>query len=148
MVLKNSSSPCEYELMYITWSGIEYDRDKLIQFVQRYKDISKAKKQPELTSELIILDSILEKHNIANLQKLLDNEPQYTRWAIIERFARKATTELMLEGKYTKETFDIISNLPLKDYKLIVKRAKELVKTITETTAEVETDMSVIPGVK
>lgn len=148
MVLKNSSSPCEYELKYVLWSGIEYDRDKLVKFIERYEHLLKSKKSNHTTAELAILDSILEEHNTANLQKLLDNEPQYSRWAKIEKFARLATVELMLKGKYSKKTFTVISNLPLEDYKLIVRRAKELMKTINETTAEVEANLSTIPGVK
>ena len=53
-----------------------------------------------------------------------------------------------MDGKYSKHTFEIISNLPIVDYKLIIRRSKELINIINETIAEAEMDTSKIPGVK
>jgi hypothetical protein len=79
---------------------------------------------------------------------LLQNDIEYCRWATIEKFSRKGAIEILLEGKYSKETFNIISNLPTVDFKLIMKRAKELITTINETVNDSEMDMSKTPGVK
>ena len=79
---------------------------------------------------------------------MLRNDPDYSRWAIIEKFSRMAAIDIMLKGKYSEETFSIISNLPTIDFKLIIKRTKELIKTINETITESDMDISKIPGVK
>jgi hypothetical protein len=94
------------------------------------------------------MENILKKQNNENLQKLLNNDSDYSRWATVEKFSRKAAVEILLEGRYSKETFSIISNLPVVDFKLVMKRTKELIKTINETITESEMDTSKISGVK
>lgn len=138
----------EYELKHIVWEGIEYDKDKLVKFVDRYKELSSSRKNDIRKEELRIMDEILKSHNQENLQKLLNNDLEYSRWATIEKYSRIAAVEIVLDGKYSKKTFKIISNLPLTDYKLVIKRTKELVKILQEVTTETEQDTSKIPGVK
>lgn len=138
----------EYELKHIVWEGIEYDKDKLVKFVDRYKELSSSRKNDIRKEELRIMDEILKSHNQENLQKLLNNDLEYSRWATIEKYSRIAAVEIVLDGKYSKKTFKTISNLPLTDYKLVIKRTKELVKIIQEVTTETEQDTSKIPGVK
>jgi hypothetical protein len=143
---KNFSS--EYELKHIVWVGIEYDRERLINFFDRYQQLKFIPKTNDSQEELRIMEEILKSHNFENLQKLLQNDTEYCRWATIEKFSRKGAIEILLEGKYSKETFNIISNLPTVDFKLIMKRAKELITTINETVNDSEMDMSKTPGVK
>ena len=138
----------EYELKNIVWVGIEYNKEKLIQFVTRYEQLKSIPKTNSSKEEIRIMDDILKSHNTDNLQKLLQNDLEYSRWATIERLARKVSTEVLLDGKYSKHTFEIISNLPIVDYKLIIRRSKELINIINETIAEAEMDTSKIPGVK
>lgn len=140
--------PSEYELTHVTWKGIDYDKDKLIDFVERYNFLKKNKKKEDAKAELDILDKIAHSHGIKKLNKLLSNDESYSRWALIEKLARKATSEVLIQGKYSKETFEVISNLPIADYKLIIRRSKDLIKIINETIAEAEMDTSIIPGVK
>jgi len=139
--------PSEYELKHIVWEGIEYDKDKLVKFIDEYNELkeSKGKYRKELFR---IMDDILKSHNKENLKKLLNNDYEYSRWATIEKYSRIASSEIVLDGKYSKKTFKIISNLPLSDYKLVIKRTKELVKILQEVTTETEQDTSKIPGVK
>jgi hypothetical protein len=148
--MKMSYNPfrSEYELKHIVWEGIEYDKDKLVKFVDRYKELSSSRKNDIRKEELRIMDEILKSHNQENLQKLLNNDLEYSRWATIEKYSRIAAVDVVLDGKYSKKTFKIISNLPLTDYKLVIKRTKELVKIIQEVTTETEQDTSKIPGVK
>lgn len=138
----------EYELKHIVWEGIEYDKDKLVKFVDRYNELSSSRKNTIRKEELRIMDEILKSHNQENLKKLLNNDLEYSRWATIEKYSRIAAVEIVLDGKYSKKTFKIISNLPLSDYKLVIKRTKELVKILQEVTTETEQDTSKIPGVK
>lgn len=143
---KNFSS--EYELKHIVWVGIEYDREKLINFFDRYQTLKFIPKTNDSQEEFRIMDEILKSHNYENLQKFLQNDFDYCRWATIEKLSRRGAVEILLDGKYSKETFNIISNLPTFDFKLIMKRAKELIMTINETVNDSEMDMSKTPGVK
>jgi hypothetical protein len=138
----------EYELKNIVWVGIEYDKKKLIRFVEKYQYLKTLDETDEIKEEIQIMDSILKSHNSDNLQKLLQNDLEYSRWATIEKLARKVAIEVLLDGKYHNHTFETISNLPISDYKLIIRRSKELINIINETIAEAEMDTSKIPGVK
>lgn len=138
----------EYELNHIVWSGIEYDKEKLINFIDRYNQLKHTPKTNDSIEEVSIMENILKKQDNENLQKLLNNDSDYSRWATVEKFSRRAAVEILLEGRYSKETFSIISNLPVVDFKLVMKRTKELIKTINETITESEMDTSKISGVK
>ena len=148
MQLSYKESASEYELKNIVWNGIEYDKKKLIRFIQKYEYLKTLDDNDEVKEEIQIMDEILQSHNSDNLQKLLQNDLEYSRWATIEKLARKVAIEILLDNKYHNRTFEIISNLPIVDYKLIIRRSKELIKIINETTTEAEMDTSKIPGVK
>jgi hypothetical protein len=148
MQLGYKQSMSEYELKNIIWNGIEYDKKKLIRFVEKYQYLKTLDETDEIKEEIQIMDSILKSHNSDNLQKLLQNDLEYSRWATIEKLARKVAIEVLLDGKYHNHTFETISNLPIVDYKLIIRRSKELINIINETIAEAEMDTSKIPGVK
>ena len=138
----------EYELKHIVWVGIEYDKEKLISFFDRYQQLKLIPKTYDSQEELEIMENILKSHNAENLQKLQQNDFEYCRWATIEKLSRLAAVEILLEGRYSKDTFTTITNLPVADFKLIMKRAKELIKTISDTITESDMDTSKIPGVK
>jgi hypothetical protein len=140
--------PSEYILQNVVWNGIEYDKHKLISFIKRYEELKTPFASKEEREELKILDKILSTHNVSNLEKLLNNDEEYSRWATIEKWARVASIEILLEQKYSKDTFTVISNLPIADYKLVIRRCKELVRIISDVTTEAEADTSTIPGVK
>jgi hypothetical protein len=143
---KNFSS--EYELKHIVWVGIEYDKEKLVSFFDRYQQLKLIPKTYDSQEELEIMENILKSHNAENLQKLQQNDFEYCRLATIEKLSRLAAVEILLEGRYSKDTFTTITNLPVADFKLIMKRAKELIKTISDTITESDMDTSKIPGVK
>ena len=143
---KNFSS--EYELKHIVWVGIEYDKEKLISFFDRYQQLKLIPKTHDSQEELEIMENILKSHNSENLQKLQQNDFEYSRWATIEKLSRTAAVEILLDGRYSKETFTTVSNLPVNDFKLIMKRTKELIRIINETITESDADTSAIPGVK
>lgn len=138
----------EYELKNIVWVGIEYDKEKLINFFDRFQKLKLIPKTHDSQEELEIMENILKSHNLENLEKLQQNDFEYSRWANIEKLSRLASIEILLEGRYSKETFTTISNLPVNDFKLVMKRTKELIKTINDTITESDVDTSKIPGVK
>jgi hypothetical protein len=138
----------EYELKHIVWVGIEYDKEKLISFFDRYQQLKLIPKTHDSQEELEIMEDILKSHNPENLQKLQQNDFEYCRWATIEKFSRSAAVEILLDGKYSKNTFSTVSNLPVNDFKLVMKRTKELIRIINDTITESDVDTSKIPGVK
>lgn len=147
--MKLQNYPSIYELKYRLWQGIEYDRSKLIRFLDR---IDKLKSKFKLNSlekqEYNTLKEIYNSHNKDNLDKLVKNDPAYCRWAFIELWARKASIEILTQGKYSQETFSVISNIPVSDYKVLIKRTQELTRLATEISTATQTDNSTIPGVK
>jgi hypothetical protein len=140
--------PSLYELKNIKWVDIEYNKEKLIEFVNQYEQLKSPFVSKSEKEELKMMDNILSEYNTSNLEKLLNNDFEYSRWATIEKWARIASVEILLNQKYSKETFLTISNLPLSDYKLVIRRCKELVRIISDVTTEAEADTSTIPGVK
>jgi hypothetical protein len=143
---KNFSS--EYELKHIVWVGIEYDKEKLISFFDRYQQLKLIPKTHDSQEELEIMENILKSHNPENLRKLQQNDFDYCRWATIEKLSKMAAVEILLDGRYSKDTFLTASNLPVNDFKLVMKRTKELIKIINDTITESDVDTSKIPGVK
>jgi hypothetical protein len=138
----------EYELKNIVWVGIEYDKEKLISFFDRYQQLKLIPKTHDSQEELEIMENILKSHNPDNLLKLQQNDFEYCRWATIEKLSRLAAVQILLDGRYSKETFSTASNLPINDFKLMMKRTKELIKTINDTIIESDVDTSKIPGIK
>jgi hypothetical protein len=140
--------PSLYELKNIKWVDIEYNKEKLIEFVNQYEGLKSPFASKSEKEELKMMDGVLSECNTSNLEKLLNNDFEYSRWATIEKWARIASVEILLNQKYSKETFLTISNLPISDYKLVIRRCKELVRIISDVTTEAEADTSTIPGVK
>jgi hypothetical protein len=141
---KRANVPSSYELINVKWVGIEYDKEKLVDFLKTYESLNPNNDIEELET----MNEILKSHSTINLQKLLDNDKEYSRWATIEKLSRIASVEILLNQQYSKDTFIKFSNLPISDYKLVVRRTKELVNSITDITAEAEADTSKVPGVK
>lgn len=148
MNIEYITHPSEYELKNIVWIGIEYDKEKLIKFLDRLKELKSLPKTNKIKDEIRIMEEIFNLYKTKDLQKLAQNDLEYSRWATIEKYSRKVSTDILLEGKYSKEIFNIISNLPLSDFKLIMKRSQELIKVINNAIMDSDVDTSKIPGVK
>ena len=54
----------EYELKHIVWVGIEYDKEKLISFIERYNQLKSIPKTNDSTEEINIMESILKSHGM------------------------------------------------------------------------------------
>ncbi len=52
----------------------------------------------------------------------------------------------MIEGKYSIETLNTITQFPLADYQLTVKRIQELVNVITDITSQAASVASGVAG--
>lgn len=139
MKLEYKAYQSEYEMKYVTWVGLDYNRDKLIKFVNYYNDVSvKSETDIHKKEELILLNNILSEYDIDKLEKLLHNDETVSRMALIEKWARTAALEKLLNKTYSKDTYEVISNLPLSDYQLTIKRINELINIVNSTTYQTE----------
>lgn len=129
--------PSEYELRYVMFPNIGFDKQQLLEFLEYRK-----KAKGEL---LETLDKILSEYPKDKLIKLLNNDPDVSRMSTIEKYARMAAKDILLTGKYRPETFEIVTNLPLSDYQLLMKRSKEIIEQIQSLGVQEESSKS-IPG--
>jgi hypothetical protein len=147
MNLEYKNFPSKYELLHITWKGIEFDREQLIKFIKRIKllkFLSIFSKQHK--EELIILNEIYNLYDKRRINGLLNNESNISKWAIIEKWSRIAAVDLLLTGTYSRNTFTTISNFPVQDYQLTIKRIEELVDTGKNLTYQKDKISDNIPG--
>jgi protein gp37 len=64
----------------------------------------------------------------------------------IEKWARIAAVDILLTNVFSRLTFTTISNLPIKDYQLLMKRVEEMVDTGRKTTYQSNKITDNIPG--
>lgn len=147
MKLEYKDFLCKYDSYYIKWNGIGFDKDKLILFVKRIKWLKFISIFiPSKKEELKILTEIYNSYDEKTLQGLLNNEENASRKGLIEKWARIAAIDLLLTGVYHRTTFTTISNLPIKDYQLVLKRVEEMIKLHKEITHQSDNITNDIPG--
>jgi Zn-finger domain-containing protein len=74
-----------------------------------------------------MLKEILDTYDKDRIEGLLNGDQDILKRCIIEKWARIAATDILLTNTYSRLTFTTISNLPIKDYQLIMKRVEEMV---------------------
>lgn len=147
MNLSYKSFPSKYELFYIKWSGVDHDRDKLIQLIKRIKKLkilsffSKSSKE-----EYLILREIFQNLNQETTRGILDNDENVSKLCIIEKWARIGAIEIVTTNTFSKETYSLISHLPIKDYQLFSKRIQELILLAKNTTNQEDVVSNSTPG--
>jgi hypothetical protein len=146
MKLHYKKSPSKYELQYVKWNGINFDRDKLIKFVKRLKLTRFLSFIPSFKEEHTILNEILNTYDKVRIQGLLDGDENILRMCFIEKWARIAAVDILLTNVFSRLTFTTISNLPIKDYQLLMKRIEEMVDTGRKTTYQSNKITDNIPG--
>jgi hypothetical protein len=147
MKLQYKKHVSKYELQYIIWQGIDYDREKLIRFINRYKWLKLLSFLPLYREEYKFMYEILHTYNTEKLQLLLNNDEHTSRMCLIEKYARQSSIELLLTNLYSKQTFETISNLPINDFKLVVKRTMELIKLGRDVTTQNDNITNDVPGI-
>jgi hypothetical protein len=147
MKLQYKKHVSKYELQYIIWQGIDYDREKLIRFINRYKWLKLISFLPFYREEYKFMYEILHTYNTEKLQLLLNNDEHTSRMCLIEKYARQSSIELLLTNLYSKQTFETISNLPINDFKLVIKRTMELVKLGRDVTTQNDNITNDVPGI-
>jgi hypothetical protein len=128
MNLTYKKYPSKYELEYVKWNGINFDREKLIKFVKRLKLTYFLSFIPYYRREHQMLTEILDSYDKDRIEGLLNGNQDILRRCLIEKWARIASTDILLTNTYSRLTFTTISNLPIKDYQLLMKRVEEMVE--------------------
>mgnify|MGYP003332167247 CR=1 FL=1 len=146
MGIRHKSNASLYEAFYIIWNGIDFDREKLVKLVKRINTLYFLRFIPKYREEYQILKDVYKSYDKTILEGLLNNDEHIVRMAIIEKYARIGALDISIHGQYTRDTYRVISNLPLKDYKLVLKRVEELVNIARTTTHQSDSTESNIPG--
>jgi len=128
MNLTYKKYPSKYELEYVKWNGINFDRERLIKFIKRLKLTYFLSFIPYYREEHKMLKEILDTHDKDRIEGLLKGDQDVLKRCLIEKWARIATTDILLTNTYSRLTFTTISNLPIKDYQLLMKRVEEMVE--------------------
>lgn len=145
-LLKNINEyPSPYEERYAKWVSIGYEKPKLLELLYELKFL-KEQETPN-TERIEFLEHILYENDIDHLYRLLVNEPDTARLALIEKYARVAAMEMLIRGKYTIDTLNVITQFPIADYQLTVKRIQELVNLISDITTQAASPANGIAGV-
>jgi len=143
MIAAVNENPSEYEERYIRWVSVGHDKKKLSELLYEIKYLKEEKAWPE---RIAFLESILAEYDSHQLYNLLTNDPQTVRFAMIEKWARQAAMEILIFGKYGVDTLNTITQFPMADYQLVVKRVQEIVNMITDISTQSAALASGVPG--
>ena len=149
MRLKFNRNLSDYELIYLKWEGIQYDRDKLRKFVWTYRItqlLSKVFKS--YRKDLKRLETVIDHYGRSKVFNLLQNDEYSSRLSHIERLSRLGSVEILTTGSFKPETYHQISNLPKTDYDLVSKRVQELIRIGQRVTIQNDTITDNIPNDK
>jgi hypothetical protein len=129
MRIRFNNKQSKYELTYLKWEGIHYDRIKLKRFIFRYNLITILSKVfKSYKEELEVLNGIIDHYGRSKVFNLINNDDYTSRLAHIERLSRLGSVEILTTGSFNPDTYHQISNLPKTDYDLVSKRIQELIK--------------------
>lgn len=136
--------PSEYEERYVRWVSIGYDKKKLAELLYELKYLKEENTWPE---RIAFLEDVLAQHDSQHLLNLLNNDPQTTRFAMIEKWSRQAAMEILIFDKYSIETLNTVTQFPLADYQLFVKRVLEITTLIQDITTQSSSLAAGVAGV-
>lgn len=147
MKIKYNNTPSKYELTYIRWVGIHYDRVILKKFFKRFKlvkflSIFTKKHKTEFSH----MCDIIEHYGKVRLINLMNNDEHTSRISHIERLSRTGSIEILTKGLYNEDTYRQITNLPKTDFDLVTKRVEELINIGRGVTTQKDITTDNIPG--
>ena len=146
MNLTYRKHPSKYELQYVKWNGINFDRERLIKFMNRLRLTYFMSFIPYYRREHKMLTEILNEYDEVRIKGLLNGDQNILRMCLIEKWARIAAVDILLTNTYSRLTYTTISNLPIKDYQLLMKRVEEMVMAGRNLTYQSDNSSSNIPG--
>jgi hypothetical protein len=138
-----NTNPSEYEEKYVRWVSIGYDKKVLAELLYELQYLKEKDEWPE---RIKFLEGILAQYNPQHLLNLLNGETQTTRFALIEKWSRQGAMEILIFDKYSIDTLNTVTQFPLADYQLFVKRVQEIVTMIREITSQAATLASGVAG--
>lgn len=147
MNLTYKKYPSKYELEYVKWNGINFDKERLINFIKRLKLTRLLSFIPRYNGEYLILKDILNQYDPIVISGLINNDESISRMCFIEKWARIASVDLLLNGVYSRSTYTTISNLPYTDFQLVMKRTEELIALGQKITYQKDNITNNTPGV-
>ncbi len=146
MNLTYKNYPSKYELQYVKWNGINFDRERLIKFMKRLRLTYFLSFIPYYRREHRMLTEILDSYDKDRIEGLLNGNQEVLKRCLIEKWARIAAVDILLTNTYSRLTFTTISNLPIKDYQLLMKRVEEMVTAGRNITFQSDNVTDNIPG--
>ena len=146
MNLTYKNYPSKYELQYVKWNGINFDRERLIKFIKRLRLTYFLYFIPYYRKEHQILTEILNTYDKVRIEGMLNGDENILRMCLIEKWARIASVDILLTNTYSRLTYTTISNLPIKDFQLISKRVEEMVTAARNITFQSDNSSNNIPG--
>ena len=146
MNLTYKNYPSKYELQYVKWNGINFDRERLIKFIKRLRLTYFLSFIPYYRKEHQILTQILNTYDKVRIEGMLSGDENILRMCLIEKWARIASVDILLTNTYSRLTYTTISNLPIKDFQLLSKRVEEMVKAGRNLTFQSDNSSNNIPG--
>jgi len=93
-----------------------------------------------------MLSEILNEYDEVRIKGLLNGDQNILRMCLIEKWARIAAVDILLTNTYSRLTYTTISNLPIKDYQLLMKRVEEMVMAGRNLTYQSDNSSSNTPG--
>lgn len=138
--------PSKYELQYVKWNGINFDRERLIKFINRLRLTYFLSFIPYYRREHKMLTEILNEYDEVRINGLLNGDQNILRMCLIEKWARIAAVDILLTNTYSRLTYTTISNLPIKDFQLLSKRVEEMVTAGRNITYQSDTITDNTPG--
>ena len=146
MDLRYKNYPSKYELQYVKWNGINFDRERLVKFIKRLRLTYFLSFIPYYRKEHQILIQILNTYDKVRIEGMLSGDENILRMCLIEKWARIAAVDILLTNTYSRLTYTTISNLPIKDFQLLSKRVEEMVKAGRNLTFQSDNSSNNIPG--
>jgi hypothetical protein len=147
MNLKYKKHKSQYELKYLIWSGIDFDREKLIKFIKKTKLLKfYSFFLKSYQEEYKIHKLILESYDSEKIIGLLENNENISRLCLIEKWSRIGAIEIVVSGTFSKKTYETVSNLPISDYQQFTKRVQELIALSNNFTTQDYTAKTELPG--
>jgi hypothetical protein len=146
MNLTYKNYPSKYELQYVKWNGINFDRERLVKFIKRLRLTYFLSFIPYYRKEHQILTQILNTYDKVRIEGMLNGDENILRMCLIEKWARIAAVDILLTNTYSRLTYTTISNLPIKDFQLLSKRVEEMVKAGRNLTFQSDNSSNNIPG--
>ena len=146
MNLTYKKYPSKYELQYVKWNGINFDRERLVKFIKRLRLTYFLSFIPYYRKEHQILIQILNTYDKVRIEGMLNGDENILRMCLIEKWARIAAVDILLTNTYSRLTYTTISNLPIKDFQLLSKRVEEMVKAGRNLTFQSDNSSNNIPG--